>query len=138
MKNILLFILFSLTISISYSSDCVDSDGKDIHEDGDLIIKEISRIKNCYRAVDLAKNCSWGATRDVGTVIAASEVCEKKFKKNKPSPILHGYQQIMVNACNNHYENLEGTIYLSLNAYCKLDALLFVYKLSEAALEAEF
>jgi hypothetical protein len=108
------------------SLSCVNSGGDDISTDLDGIIEEINQTKICFQAVYMARNCAWGSSADVGITSAASNICMSEFKKNQPSAESLSVLKNMQSLCSQKYEKLQGTLYVSANAHCYLNALSWV------------
>lgn len=78
----------------------------------------------CKDAIDIATQCSFGSSRDLEIVGAAKVVCLKE------AGILSRADQklltAMENRCNKAYQRLPGTMYMSMNAFCHLQAVDFI------------
>lgn len=117
------------------TSKCVDSTGNEISTDLDQIIDQVGKKKSCFQAVKMAQYCGWGSSADVSIVSSAAEVCTKELEKNNPSKELNSLLKSMQNMCLQKYEKRDGTIYISMGAYCDLSALEWVTGLSASALD---
>ncbi len=118
------------SVNNKYVSGCQNSDNEDMSNDLDLIVEEIGKKQYCFQAVDLAEDCAWGAAADMQITSVASTICMKEFEKNKPSEKLNSQLKNMQSLCDENYNKLEGTMYLSANAFCCLNALEWVNNIS--------
>ena len=131
MKNLKLA-LIALTSALVLSSaafaegTCVDAKGNDITNQPEVFQRLIEQSKSCYEAKQLAEACAWGSSLDVQTVGVAYGVCDKELKAQKPARSLLALESKMESICNKKYENEQGTMYRSMNAYCNLSALAWI------------
>lgn len=101
---------------------CVDDTGTSILNQPEAIQKQISQKEFCYEAVDIARACQHGSSLDVDTAAAASQVCEKELSTHQPTVDDWALLARMKKRCDEQYGQQEGTMYLSVNAFCQLDA----------------
>jgi hypothetical protein len=120
-----------VTMSKEEPSNCVDQTGKDIFNDIDAIEESIRNAHDCTEAQQQAKSCAWGATIDTQTTGVATEICEKELFSYKPPEKTLAALQTMREACQETYSNLDGTMYISAEAFCDLDATAWVTHLAE-------
>jgi hypothetical protein len=61
------------------------------------------------------------------------DICDKELTSLKPSTENTDLLKTMVNTCDKAYENKEGTMYLSFNAFCKLEAISWIVNVTSGA-----
>ena len=86
----------------------------------DKIIEAIRSSQNCEKASELAESCSFGSSLDVDICEAAERKCGLNFWKKlsqDDKKIYNGLQR----KCNIKYSKMVGTMYISMNAFCKLE-----------------
>lgn len=128
-EDILLFGNNKLTQTSS--SKCIDSTGRDISTNLDVINEEISKKESCFQAVQMAESCAWGSSADVGITSSASNICTKEFESNSPSKELFSLLSSMKSLCVERYKKSDqGTLHLSVMSFCFLDALKWVTDVS--------
>ncbi len=84
----------------------------------DKVEAAIKRAHSCGQAADIAKACAWGSTIDLQFVEAAAPVCSGSVSLSAADKALHDK---LVDACTTKYEDLGGTLALSVTAFCGLD-----------------
>ncbi len=128
MKSSLLILSFSL---FSLSAFAVENCPVDF---GDDYLEKVATLAtnsdSCYQARDIVNVCALGASGDVYTVGAAIRRCQRDIpamsKKDQETYVY------LEKKCNDKYASMEGTMYLSMNAFCHLSvAELFVGLLSK-------
>ncbi|MGZ3807860.1 MAG: hypothetical protein ACXVCE_07225, partial [Bacteriovorax sp.] len=78
----------------------------------------ITQSASCYEASEVASACALGASGDVYTVGAAVARCEKDMPKmSEKDAATYSY---LNEKCNDKYASMEGTLYMSMNAFCHL------------------
>lgn len=131
MRTTLLALLASLAMtSNAFAAECVDAAGNDISHDAEQFHAVIEAKDNCYGAAEMARACGWGSSIDVLTVDIAYGICEKELQAEKPKASDLALLKTMENRCMERYENEEGTMYRSFNAYCHLAALEWILSIS--------
>lgn len=118
----LIAILFSFSIS-SYALECPTNDL-------DKVAQLAMKASSCYEASEIVNACALGASGDVFTVSAAIARCEKDIPTmSKKDAQTYSY---LNQKCNDKYESMSGTLYMSMNAFCHLSVTrLFVELLSK-------
>ena len=109
-----------------FAADCLDSKGADISSQPEVFTSLIENAESCNEAVKMAEACAWGSSLDVFTAGTAYTVCDKELQKEKPTEVVSALLNSMMNTCNDKYENEEGTMYRSFNAYCHLSAVEWI------------
>ncbi len=92
--------------------------------DADGVEKQIRASKSCYEAKSIAEQCGFGSSLDTQIAGAASEFCAKDFKK-----ITAADKKIlasMKDLCTRAYSNQQGTMFISFDAFCRLNADSFM------------
>lgn len=133
MHKILSFsvLVSGLILSASaFAGECVDKNGKDIFNDPDAFQTEIASKEYCFQAVDLAESCAYGSSLDVSTAGIAYDICDGELKKQNPSKEDLTLLSSMKDRCTKKYENEDGTMYRSMNAYCHLSAIEWILNLA--------
>jgi hypothetical protein len=116
MKNLLIAALFLLAIPAFAEEQACPADGE-------KLIASIAAQSSCYEAAKLARACAWGSSFDAHVAGAAVAVCAKDYKKisSKDKQVL----DYMGQQCSKKYEKMQGTMYISMNAFCHLTASEF-------------
>lgn len=115
------FLTLSLAFfAISLSAHALEKCPVDFGQDDYLekVADLATNASSCYEASEIVDACALGASGDVYTVGAAIDRCQKDFPVMTPE-----YQQnfsFLNNKCTEKYESMEGTLYLSMNAFCHL------------------
>ncbi len=109
-------VLTGLLVGSIAFADCADK----YTNDRDLLIEDITKAETCYAASDLAESCAWGSTADLATTSAAISVCARAYQDK-----LTTSDGLMLNAlyekCDAKYEGQSGTLYRSMNGFCRLE-----------------
>jgi hypothetical protein len=86
----------------------------------DAIADLIRQAPSCRRAIALFEICAFGASGDVALGAAATEKCEGDFL-SKLSPAQRQAYDRGQKLCARKYQNQEGTMYRSFEAFCGAD-----------------
>jgi len=100
------------------AADCKFQIGK-----GDYIgnvTKSINASKTCKAAKATADACAMGSSGDIQIAGAAYTKCEKEVKLTAAQKTALDKAKA---ACTKKYSRQQGTMYLSMNAFCHLEAL---------------
>lgn len=73
--------------------------------------------KSCAEADELATECAMGSSGDTQIAGAASSICQHDFAANKDDKALFGK---LSKRCAAKYAKSQGTLYLSMAAFCEL------------------
>lgn len=121
-----MLLLITIFISVSYSSF---AEATECPVDAADTLTMITNAGSCYEASKIANECAWGSSVDVGLAGAASEICLKDMNmwSDKHKLIL----STLVEDCNRKYEDQMGTLYLSMNAFCRLGVAELLSNLNE-------
>lgn len=122
LKSTLLFITVFFS-QISFSAECTDANGQDIFNQPEVFTALIENSESCYQAAELAKACAWGSSMDSMTAGTAYNVCAVEFEAQNPSVRLQKLLGIMEGFCSDKYEQMDGSMYLSMNAFCYLSSI---------------
>ncbi len=90
---------------------------------------EIEKQTDCLPAKRLAEACAWGSNLDVSTAGLAYGICEKNLSDAKPKKSDLRLLAKMKDRCTARYINEEGSLYRSMNAFCHLNALTWIFDL---------
>lgn len=129
-STLILTLALNVNAADGTGSTCVNAAGEDIQFEPELIEKEILSQTTCYQAKAVAENCGLGSSGDVSTAGYAYTICEKELAKAKPSKSNQRLLNTMITTCDKTYENQEGTMYMSFNAFCKLSAINWILNIS--------
>ena len=122
-------VLIALTLlvgSVAFSAECVNEKGEDIYNQPEVFQALIEKAGSCYDAKNLAEACAYGSSLDVMTAGTAYEVCAKELQKVKPTAKVTSTLNKMNTMCNDKYANEDGTMYRSMNAFCRLNAVQWI------------
>lgn len=104
-----------LTVPAAFA-DCPDKYASDREQ----LITDIASAASCYEAAQLTESCAWGSTADLATTSAAISVCARAYQDK-----LKTSDGLMLNAlyekCDAKYEGQDGTMYRSMNGFCRLE-----------------
>ena len=128
MKKIIL--LLTLIGSTTFAVECVNSKGEDIFNQPEAFQDLIEKAESCYAAKSLAEACAYGSSLDVSTAGLAYGVCEAELQKNSPAENLTSLLSTMNGICDKKYENEQGTMYRSFNAFCRLSAIEWILNIA--------
>lgn len=81
--------------------------------------KEIRAKKSCQQAVTYANACALGSSGDSALAGAAIDVCKQSFTKKPADRQL--FEQLR-QRCTAKFSKEQGTLYVSMNAFCALRA----------------
>jgi hypothetical protein len=96
------------------------------------VIKAVNAANGCYSASQVAQSCAMGSSGDGSIAGAARVKCEADFVKKAPKADLATYQALL-QKCTNKYKNMQGTMYISMNAFCHLQVAALFSELFTAA-----
>ena len=85
----------------------------------DKVAQIITDSASCWEASEVADACALGASGDVYTVGAAIARCERDMPVMTPADST--MYQSLNDRCTEKYSKMEGTLYMSMNAFCHLD-----------------
>jgi hypothetical protein len=124
MKSIFILV-FALSAS-AFAGECVDKNGQDIYNNPEAFQALIEKSESCYEAKALAESCAYGSSIDVSTAGLAYQVCANELAAAKPSQQLSATLKSMASLCDKKYANEQGTMYRSMNAFCRLGAVEWI------------
>lgn len=111
MKTVLL--LSVLILSNFAMADCpVDA------SNAEAIQTALDNTTSCYEAVNIAENCAWGSSMDVGFTATAQKVCDTS--RPALTPLQQSIYDGLVLECGEKYKNEQGTMYRSAAGFCAL------------------
>jgi hypothetical protein len=82
------------------------------------VSQKITEAGSCWEASEIADACALGASGDVYTVGSAIARCEQDMPVMSQSDA--AMYSTLNNKCTEKYSKLEGTMYMSMNAFCHL------------------
>lgn len=115
MKKLLLA-LFLLASPAAFAETACPTDATETE-------KMIRAAGSCFDAATIARDCAWGSSVDVWLAGAASEICEKDYKKMSAAD--RKTMEAMRSRCTSKYRGEEGTLYRSMEAHCQLNVSEF-------------
>ncbi|MBX3157141.1 MAG: hypothetical protein KF773_14290 [Deltaproteobacteria bacterium] len=127
MRTLLIISLLAMSSAAAADSCPVKNTGSTFLTD---LVKEIGKAKTCDGAASLAEKCALGASGDAVIAGAAVDVCKKDFAKSKDDTALHDK---LAKRCGAKYEKMQGTMYVSMAAFCALDVAKLLSNLNRAA-----
>jgi hypothetical protein len=114
----LFFACFGLALSLNaFAADCPVQFGTDGYLE--KVSAAIKATKSCEEGAQVAEACALGASGDVATVPVAERKCGLDFW-TKLSPAEKQIYNGLQAKCDAKYKNMQGTMYLSFNAFCRL------------------
>ncbi len=129
MKKMILVTVILLSQQL-LAHECVDKEGFEIINKPDVFLDLIAKSEACHEAVQLAEACAWGSSMDVSTVSEAYGVCQNELYAQNPQTKLVEQLNNMNEMCRERYEKEQGTLYMSLRAYCSLSAIEWIVNLA--------
>ena len=129
----LALVLLSAVSFAKAERKCVNAAGQDVGTDVDAIIAAIGQTSSCNEAVELDWACAFGSSVDPKIATAAGRVCRRELPNGRLSPADRGFLTRMESRCNQRYGHEEGTMYLSFNAFCQLEALKWIVSVAAPA-----
>lgn len=130
--------IFILLVGIISSVALADSqttctvNGKDVSADLEQIVTHVKAMKDCNQAADFASACAWGSSADVQIAGAAADICGAEMDKNGATKTDHALLTNMYDACNAKWSDKQGTMYISFNMFCQLEATKWMTNLTSA------
>lgn len=129
MKKFFVAVLM-IASSTGFAAECVNQKGEDIYNQPDVFLALIEKAESCYAAKSLAEACAYGSSLDVQTAGTAYGVCDAELSKTSPSEKFLTILSSMNEMCNEKYQKLDGTMYRSMNAFCRLSAVEWILNLA--------
>ncbi|MFN3695880.1 MAG: hypothetical protein ACK4VO_00455 [Pseudobdellovibrio sp.] len=118
MKKAVLALIVSFSAMQAFALDCPVQFGSDNYIDD--VANKIQASKSCYDAVELAEACAMGSSIDAAIMPTAERKCGKDFWKKLTSQEKQSYNKLQ-SKCDTKYNNMQGTMYVSAKAFCKLN-----------------
>jgi len=110
----ILSVICALAATPAFARDCPAAGGDERRA-------VIAKAPSCQEAARLFKLCAIGATLDGELAAAVEEVCEKPLA-TLPEEKREAYEAA-IEACNAPYARKRGSLYRSLAAWCRVDAM---------------
>lgn len=86
----------------------------------DTVIDKIEKSPSCYEGAELARDCALGAGGDYAIARTAETKCSADFDKKLTIADKRTYNSLMAK-CAKKYAKMEGTMYVSMAAHCRLN-----------------
>ena len=80
----------------------------------------IQKAPTCEAAMETFSDCAYGASGDVGLADIATDKCEAEFLQKISVKQRRAYI-VALKHCDDKYENMEGTMYIAMAAYCRAE-----------------
>ncbi len=125
-----LFVLTILFSQLVASAECIDANGEDIYSRPEIFSVLIENSETCYEAKQLAEACAYGSSLDAMTAGLAYGVCESELQAQDPSQELVKLLTKMEGLCADKYEQMDGTMYISMNAFCYLSSIEWILNIA--------
>lgn len=109
-------VLTGLLVGSIALADCPDK----YTTDRDQLVDDIASAETCYEASNLAESCAWGSTADLATTSAAISVCARAYEEKISRPD-NAMLMALFEKCDAKYEGQDGTLYRSMNGFCRLE-----------------
>jgi hypothetical protein len=90
----------------------------------DKIVAGVAEKTECDEAMEYAESCAYGSSADAMIAGAVRTVCEKVSQKFMKGDEKATYKK-MLGFCDRQYGRKDGTMYTSMNAFCKASAARF-------------
>lgn len=116
------FLILFAQIAFADEASLCALNGKEL-TNGEEIVSGVAAQETCWESVKLAKNCSWGSSFDLQITAPAVEKCEAELNASNPKASDLALLTSMQDRCTERYSKEQGTMYISMNAYCQLSAL---------------
>lgn len=116
-----LFVMIATVLSFSsasFAADCPVKFGDDNYMDN--VIKAVKATSSCEEGAQLMEACGLGASGDSYMVPAAERKCGLDFWKKLSASEKKTYNALQAK-CDQKYANMQGTMYISFNAFCRLN-----------------
>lgn len=110
-------------------------DGVDVSSDLQKIVAGVKAAKDCDKAYEFASACAWGSSADTQIAGAAADICSNEMKANKADAADHRLLTQLFNACIEKWGKKQGTLYISADAFCQLEAIKWMVGLTGANIE---
>lgn len=81
--------------------------------------KAIEAQATCYEASQTAQSCAMGSSMDSAIAGKAEAKCTENFKNKLKRADLRTYASLQ-RKCSDKYKNMQGTMYISAAAFCRL------------------
>lgn len=117
MKKIIVTIGLFLASFQAFAVDCPVQIGNENYLD--KVGSAIKATKSCEEGAAVAEACALGASGDSQIALVAERKCGLDFwtkLSNADKQTYNGLQS----KCDNKYKNMQGTMYISFNAFCRL------------------
>ena len=86
----------------------------------DNVEKAIASKTSCYEAVEIAESCAMGSSMDSAIAGTAEVKCTATFQKKLNRADARTYASLQ-KKCNDKYKDMQGTMYISAAAFCRLN-----------------
>lgn len=129
LKSSLLFVALFFS-QLSLAGECVDENGNDIYNQPEVFSALIESSEYCFEAKQLAEACAYGSSLDSMTAGLAYSVCERELEAQGPSVELLDLLTKMQGLCSDKYEQMAGTMYISMNAFCYLSSVEWILNIA--------
>jgi hypothetical protein len=126
----LLALAFVLLSAPGFAADCPIKFGDDDYLD--KVGAAIKATKSCDDGAVMAESCALGASGDNAIAPVAERKCGLDFWKKLTAADKQAYNALQAK-CDAKYGQMEGTMYISANAFCRLKVARLYSELYSAA-----
>jgi len=130
MKKTILAVLISFSALQTFAVDCPVNFGEENYLD--KVGVAIKATKSCQEAAEIAEVCALGASGDLEIAPVAERKCGLDFWKKLSAQEKNVYGKLQFK-CNEKFSKMQGTMYLSAGAFCKLNVAKLYSELYTAA-----
>lgn len=117
MKIILVALGLAVVSFQAFAADCPVQFGNEDYLD--KVSNAINAAESCEQGAAVAEACALGASGDVVTVPVAEQKCAQDFATKLSDADKNIYSSLQAK-CDEKYQDMQGTMYLSFNAFCHL------------------
>lgn len=107
-----------LASSSVFAADCPVQFGDETYID--KVGAAIKATDSCEAGAAVAEACSLGASGDTAIAVVAERKCGLDFWKKLTRADLQIYKGLQAK-CDHKYKNMQGTMYISFAAFCRLN-----------------
>lgn len=121
MKTLIFILLITSFSSSLFALECPITFGDENYSE--KVSSLTLEAKSCWEASEIVSACSLGSSIDVFLVGSAIERCERDMTAlSKADKASYSY---LNQRCDDKYASMQGSMYRSANAFCRLSATKF-------------
>lgn len=92
----------------------------DVDDYQDKVATAIKATENCGKAKEMAESCAFSSSVDMQIAVTAERKCGLDFWKKLSKTDIEHYNSLQ-GKCSEKYKDMEGTMYISAAAFCRLN-----------------